>query len=566
MSLALLLIASTALAAEPRKRALLVGVSTYQKAGLADKPLPFAAPDMQLLAAELKAAGWEPTLLTSVGAKSNASRAEIVAALGETLKDLNADDLVLVALSGHGQQFEADVNGMRHEEAFFCPADAKPGEAETLLGMTELTQKLGKHGGRNLILIDACRDDPRRGGKGVDGDSVRSLPGSVSILFSCSARQQSFETNQMYGKDSVKGHGVFFHRVLKGLRGEAKNARDEVTWARLAEYVTENVNDDAVTWFPERAVATAGGEKLVQVPRLVGTLAGKSPVLRRASLTAAPPSLPNPNDNPTSISLGQPKPGEERAFEIAPGVKMIFCWIPPGDAQLGSPKAERDEVLKQIKADKEPEWLASEAEGIRGKYRSKGFWLGKYEVTQQEWAALMDGKTPSKFKGDRLPVEQISWDDCQELLTNINSKSGSKSAFGAAGKFVLPHENEWEYACRGGRVNGRAFYFGDALDGKQANCNGNYPFGTENKGDYVEKTTEVGSYATKAAHPWGLCDMHGNVWEWCENLYSSEQKNRALRGGSWNSGAWRCRAASRSRYAPGDRGVGIGLRVCFRLD
>jgi len=281
----------------PRKRALVVGVSTYQKAGLADKPLPFAAPDMSLLGEELKKAGWDVRVLVSRGTVNEATRRNVLGALDQMLDGVNANDLILVALSGHGQQFPVKVGDTEQDEAFFCPSDGTPRDGDTLIGMTELMEKLGRKGGRNLMLVDACRDDPRRGGKGVDGNAARQIPGNTAVLFSCAARQQSFETNQMFPNQPTRGHGVFFHRVLQGLGGEATNDRGEVTWTRLVDYVCERVNDDALRWFPERAVVGLDGEKVVQTPHLVGSFVGKSPVLVKraaapAKTTAAKPAPP----------------------------------------------------------------------------------------------------------------------------------------------------------------------------------------------------------------------------------------------------------------------------------
>jgi formylglycine-generating enzyme required for sulfatase activity len=110
----------------------------------------------------------------------------------------------------------------------------------------------------------------------------------------------------------------------------------------------------------------------------------------------------------------------------------------------------------------------------------------------------------------------VSWNECQEYIKKLNSEvvpSKLTAAFGGQGKFKLPHEDEWEYACRGGLGNGRAFHWGDQLNGDKANCDGNYPYGTTTNGEYKQKTTPVGSYERVAPHPWGLCDMHGNVWE-----------------------------------------------------
>jgi formylglycine-generating enzyme required for sulfatase activity len=276
--------------------------------------------------------------------------------------------------------------------------------------------------------------------------------------------------------------------------------------------------------------------------------------------------------------------GDVVEVAITPAVKMKFCWIPPGEAQLGSPKAERQEALKLIKEDKEPDWLAVEAEEVRGKFRTKGFWLAKYPVTQGQWQALM-GNNPSSFipakdvlKKDNItdtsnfPVENVCWDDdkgkehsAQEFLRKMNAAAQVPGAMGR-GKFVLPHEDEWEYACRGGKGNQQAFYFGNQLNGDKANCAGNYPYGTEAKGTYKEHTTAVGEYEGVAPHPWGLCDMHGNVWQWCENKYSEDEAGRVVRGGSWSFFAMYCRAACRSMYDPGGRRLSIGFRPCYRPD
>jgi formylglycine-generating enzyme required for sulfatase activity len=254
------------------------------------------------------------------------------------------------------------------------------------------------------------------------------------------------------------------------------------------------------------------------------------------------------------------KPGEEVEVEIAKGVLMKFCWIPAGEAQLGSPKDEDDDEEK------------------RGRFQTRGFWMGKYAVTQEEWGAVM-GDNPSFFvpsveqvKKDgiddtsRFPVERVSCDDCQEFLTRVNDSARLPATMGK-GKFLLPHEGEWEYACRGGKGNKQPYYFGWELNGRQANCDGNYPFGTSDKGPYKGRTTAVDSYESVAPHPWGLCDMHGNVRQWC---YEYERPGRTstfavLRGGSWNSFASYCRAASRfsaSAFRMGD----VGFRVVVRLD
>jgi formylglycine-generating enzyme required for sulfatase activity len=220
-----------------------------------------------------------------------------------------------------------------------------------------------------------------------------------------------------------------------------------------------------------------------------------------------------PTASPTAKR--EPQPGEERRVAIPGGLEMVFCWIPPGTCQLGSPKAERDCLDPGGIKD----FIAHEGEDHRGVYTTTGFWLGKYPVTQAEWRAVTD-ESPSYFQAGaggadavkgldttQFPVENVSWDMCQEFLKRMNREAGVV--------FGLPHEDQWEYACRGGRGNRQPFYWGCELNGTQANVNGNYPypFGTAAKGPHLKRPCPVdftngGRYP---AHPWGLLHMHGNV-------------------------------------------------------
>jgi len=275
-------------------------------------------------------------------------------------------------------------------------------------------------------------------------------------------------------------------------------------------------------------------------------------------------------------SLSTRQPGQISQFLLPGGLKMTFCWIPPGTAQLGSPVEERRAVAEQLG---QPEdWLATESDTNRGMYASRGFWLTKYPVMQAEWHAIM-GENPSYFHSGgggaakvsglethRFPVERVSWEmicGTGGFLEKMEVLTGREEAFGQAGMFALPHENEWEYACRGGVGNQRVFYWGNELDGTQANMNGNFPFGTATVGQFLERPTQVGSYELIAPHPWDLCDMHGNVWEWCENLYE-HTGYPVRRGGSWDYIGHYCRAADRYWFKPDHRHANVGLRLCYR--
>ena len=268
----------------------------------------------------------------------------------------------------------------------------------------------------------------------------------------------------------------------------------------------------------------------------------------------------------TQGAADAPKPGEVVEVDIAKGVKMKFCWVPAGKATLGSPATEK----------------ARYADENEHPFATKGFWLGKFTVTQGEFAAVMGGKNPSYFvpaqydfkragitDTSRFPVDQVSVEECQALIAKLNESVKMPGPLGK-GKFCLPFEDEWEYAARGGRGNKQAYYFGDELNGTLANCNGNYPYGTATKGDYKERPMPVGSYedkedgGAKARHPWGLCDMTGNVSQWCDRKENDKSDVQVLRGGSWYGYAGFCRSAFR-RWNLADRHNNYnGFRVCFR--
>lgn len=184
------------------------------------------------------------------------------------------------------------------------------------------------------------------------------------------------------------------------------------------------------------------------------------------------------------------------------------------------------------------------------------YYICKYEVTQALWRAVM-GSNPSYFKGDNLPVEQVSWNDCQTFINRLNSYTGRN--------FRLPTEAEWEFAARGGNYSRHYKYSG-------SNYLGDVAWYTDNSGS---RTHPVG---TKQANELGLYDMTGNVWEWCSDWYGSyssySQSNptgpnsgsdRVLRGGSWSSYARSYRSSNRSYNAPGGSLRIFGLRLVLSL-
>lgn len=236
-------------------------------------------------------------------------------------------------------------------------------------------------------------------------------------------------------------------------------------------------------------------------------------------------------------------------------IGMEFSFIPAGQFIMGSPETEKDR---------------SSDEGPRRAVTiAKGFWMGRYEVTQGQYEAVM-GTNPSGFKdcGPDCPVETVSWNDAKEFIRRLNLRNDGYI-------YSLPTEAEWEYAARAGTTT--AFAFGDSLSSSQANFNGNYPYGNAPKGPYLGKTVKVGSYRPNA---WGLYDMHGNVWEWVEDWYTDsytglptdgsanltvgKREYRVLRGGSWVYGGVNVRSAYRLTYNPTERINNLGFRLVAR--
>ena len=234
-----------------------------------------------------------------------------------------------------------------------------------------------------------------------------------------------------------------------------------------------------------------------------------------------------------------------RTYTI-PLINYKMVYIPPGTFMMGSPSSEpkldKDEKQHRVTL-------------------TKGFYMGATEVTQGQWKAIT-GNNPSYFKGDNLPVERVSWNDCREFIRKLNRQEGGN-------KYRLPTEAEWEYACRAGTTT--PFFTGGCISADQANYDGNYPMPGCSKGKYRKKTIDVASFSPNA---WGLYDMHGNVWEWCEDWHGDypsvhvtdtegffSDSDRVLRGGSWGDSAMGLRSAYRGRDDP-DYGYDlVGFRV-----
>ena len=230
------------------------------------------------------------------------------------------------------------------------------------------------------------------------------------------------------------------------------------------------------------------------------------------------------------------------------GCEQRMRWIPPGQFLMGSPNEEEerrnDETLHEV-------------------ILTRSFWLAETTCTQALWQQIM-GDNPSHFKGEDLPVENVSWNDVNSFLSKLNER---KPGLG----LCLPTEAQWEYACRAGRQT--PFWFGDNITTDQVNYHGNEPYNDGEKGIYRAKTLAV-----KAMVPngWGLYLMHGNVWEWCADWYGDYPSTQAvdpkgpetgryrvLRGGSWVSNGRSVRSAYRYLFEPEYRRFSTGFRLAL---
>ena len=241
--------------------------------------------------------------------------------------------------------------------------------------------------------------------------------------------------------------------------------------------------------------------------------------------------------------------------DLNASVALEMIWVEPGTFTMGQVGVTNAEPEHNVTL-------------------TKGFYLGKYEVTQAQYEAVMTGNTdslsatPSNWPNnpDR-PVEQVSHDDIQKFLTRLNSQQAGNIPEGWA--YVLPTDAQWEYACRAGTTT--AYSWGATI----ASSNANYSWdGGANDGNDFKQTRDVGLYD---ANPWGFFDMHGNVWEWTADWYAAYSSgaqndpegpaggsNRVLRGGSWNNTGAPLRSAYRHNLSPNPRNNSIGFRVGFQ--
>ncbi|MEM9271923.1 MAG: SUMF1/EgtB/PvdO family nonheme iron enzyme [Cyanobacteria bacterium P01_F01_bin.143] len=274
----------------------------------------------------------------------------------------------------------------------------------------------------------------------------------------------------------------------------------------------------------------------------------------------------------------EPKQASYFAEKLGNNITLEMVSIPGGKFIMGTEDQEIERLVKKFG------WDGYRREQPQHEVTVQPFYMGKFQITQAQWQVIASlpklerdlELEPSSFNGENRPVEKVSWEDAVEFCQRLSQKTGNE--------YRLPSEAEWEYACRSVMSEGltlevwnreycKPFYFGETITDKLANYHADYIYASESKGEYCGETAAVGKYPPNA---FGLYDLHGNVWEWCEDdlhdsykntptdgsaWLSGESSDKVIRGGSWDSYPYNCRSAIRRYFTRGDRLSNIGFRV-----
>jgi len=537
---------------------------------------------------------------------------------------LNPQDNLWFFFAGHGIRAEGID--------YLLPIDGNPNRIQrTGLPIHEVAERLRRCGAGNIVLmLDACRDGDSRKAS-LAGIGAEASQGVVT-LFSCGANEQSYEIAEHQ-------HGAFTYALLEGLRQKGpqncatvdrlsayvkgrvielnrlNNRRqtplvkaepieklhlvllpDRATVHDVAPLKRDALKAEVVDdldaarqyWIQVLAVLRADMEAIEGIERLALKRAEKRAKLPQTAQTMGidghltdtasvrevikQPALStfefdfevvtvDANGNEATREW---KSAEQRREVLAEGVDLEMVLLEGGSFLLGAPRGE-----------------GIDRERPQHRVTLPSFWMGKYPITQAQWQAVAAmpkverelDPDPSNFKGDNRPVEQVSWYEAVEFCQRLSQHTNKE--------YSLPSEAAWEYACRAATTT--PFHFGETITtalanycGQDREINGKTYSGSHGsgpKGEFREQTTNVGSFPANA---FGLCDMHGNVWEWCLDhrhtnyasaptdgsawLSADENSRRVLRGGSWYNSPRNCRSAYRN-LNPEDRFNLVGFRV-----
>jgi formylglycine-generating enzyme required for sulfatase activity len=405
----------------------------------------------------------------------------------------------------------------------------------------------------NILVLDACRNNPF-------GRSFRSSSNGLASMDAPAGTLIAYATAPgRTASDGSGRNGLYTKELLAAMRLPGLKLED--VFKRTRAEVLRQSNNQQIPWEASSIV----GDFYFSADRLpAADLANTPPASPEVTtptpmkVAIAPISFTTAQVNSRGKIISQwMKQCQGYVEDLGNGAKLEMVEIPGGSFMMG---AARKEERFDFEEPQHP-------------VNTPSFWMGKFEVTQKQWLAVMRRfPADQDFPGDDLPVGNVSWDDAQEFFTALNRKLGLQSK-GREYQYRLPSEAEWEYAARAGANT--PFAFGEVVTQQIVNYDGSYPYKSAPKGARSQSPIAVGSLGV--ANAFGLFDMHGNMYEWCEDVYHENYNGaptdgsawlsggnihvRVLRGGSWRHIGLLCRSANRQLQPRLARINWIGFRV-----
>jgi formylglycine-generating enzyme required for sulfatase activity len=533
-----------------KRSALVIGNSNYEQG-----PLRNPANDARAMGNALKDLGFDVTLHFNLSLRQ---MDEAVRGFGQKIKD---GGVGLFFYAGHGVQ----VDGVNYLAPVGARVEKEQDVKFEMLDVGKVTAEMeAAKNGLNILILDACRNNPfvRAFRSPSAGLAPINAPSGTYIAY---ATAPGTTAGDGEGENGLYTQELLTNLKLPGLRLEDVFIRTRVMVRKKSNEVQvpwENGALEGVVILNETGAAdpiAGGAASSTQFPKIRYTGIPLS-TLRSGKFTTA--SV----DEKGQVSKREAGPAQFYVEDLGNGVKLEMVYIRGGSFQMGSPRAE-------------PERDENE---IQHPVKVSGFWMGRYEVTQAQWLAVM-GRLPYQLsinegmlKGDDLPITCVTWFEAQKFIANLNELLKLDEERG----YSLPREAEWEYAARGGTTT--PFPYGATITPELANYNWETSYANgptrprENKG--YKNVMKVGSFV---ANPFGLHDMFGNVVEWCEDRLGEypppakgeqidptgpyEGDRRVIRGGEYEDSAKACRSARRVGLIPNEVFVdSVGFRLVRR--
>lgn len=587
-----------------KKIALLIGVSEYEP-GL--NALPAAVNDvdaMQRVLANPEMGGFTDN---NIAVLKNPQRQDIEEAIYNLFANRSKDDLLLFYFSGHGIK---DEIGRLYLSTRATRKDNGKLVKPSAVAANVLHENINdSKSQRQVIILDCCFSGAIAQGMTVKDDGTVDIQQQLggkgrAILTSSTSTQYAFE-------QEGSQLSIYTRYIVEGIEKGAAD-KDSDGWIsvdELHEYASAKVQEASPAMTPKFYPVEEGHKILLAKspkddPKLIYRKEVEQRIDRgnfskpaRRLLNSLRIQLKLASEIATAIedevkleiklsqfefevitvnAQGQPnKRSQARAEyfteDLGNGVTLEMVAIPGGTFIMGSPENEAERL---------------NSESPQHKVTIQPFFMGKYPITQKQWAAVAAlpkvkidlNSDPSHFKGADLPIECISWNEATEFCSRLSQSTQKQNPHKT---YRLPREAEWEYACSAGTTT--EFHFGETITTKLVNYDGNYTYGNSSQSECRAKTTEVAFFPPNA---FGLYDMHGNVWEWCQDdwqgsyksaaaygnawlgyndnqkqKYNDNQNRKMLRGGSWLDTPWDCRSACRCWYERDHRDCCFGFRV-----